>query len=286
MSSALEKATILIEALPYIQVFHGKTVVVKYGGNAMINEELKEAVINDIILMRLVGMRPVIVHGGGPEINAMLEKMQIKSQFVNGLRVTDEATMEVVEMVLNGKINTNIVSQVNHGGGKAVGLCGKDGNLFTCEKVVNQDDLGFVGSIKEVNVQLLLSLMDEGYIPVISPVGGGADGHSYNTNADYAAGKIAQALRAEKLVLLTDVEGIFADPNTRQNLISVLPASKVPSLIEAGTLAGGMIPKVKCCVESLGNGVTSAHILDGRQPHSILLEIFTKKGIGTQIIAD
>ncbi len=283
MSTALEKATVLVEALPYIQLFHGKIVVVKYGGNAMINEELKQAVINDVILMQLVGMRPVIVHGGGPDINDLLNKLKIKSQFVNGLRYTDDATMEAVEMVLNGKVNKGIVSQINHNGGKAVGLSGKDGNLFICEKLV-QPDLGQVGYIKEVNTHILLTLMDQGYLPVISPVGGGEDGKTYNTNADYAAGKIAEALEAEKLVLLTDVEGLFADPETKKNLISVISAADIPPLIEKGIISGGMIPKVKCCVEALSAGVKSAHIIDGRNKHSLLLEIFTDKGVGTQII--
>ncbi len=286
MSSPIEKATILVEALPYIKMFHGKTVVIKYGGNAMINEELKEAVIQDIILMQLVGMRPVIVHGGGPDINAMLKRMNIQSKFINGLRVTDEATMEVVEMVLNGKINPEIVSHVNRLGGKAVGLGGKDGKLFLCEKVTEGPDLGLVGAITQVNVDLLLSLMNEGYIPIIAPTGGGRDGKSYNTNADYAAGKIAEALHAEKLVLLTDVEGLFADPQTRQELISHLHIGEVADLIRQGVIAGGMLPKVKCCVAALKGGVNSAHIIDGRAPHSILLEVFTDEGIGTQIKRD
>lgn len=285
MNTALEKATVLVEALPYIQLFHGKTVVVKYGGNAMVNPELTQAVMNDVMLMHLVGMRPVIVHGGGPEINDLLERLQIPSKFVNGLRYTDEATMEAVEMVLNGKINKGIVSQINYGGGQAVGLCGKDGNLFVCEKLL-EPDLGLVGSIEEVNAHLLLSLMDQGYLPVISPIGGGTDGKTYNTNADYAAGKIAEALNAEKLVLLTDVEGLFADPETQKELISVLHTRDFPKLRDSGVISGGMLPKVKCCVNALKGGVRSAHIIDGRKAHSLLLEIFTDKGVGTKIVAD
>lgn len=285
MSTALEKATVLAEALPYIQKFHGKIVVIKYGGNAMINEELKHAVINDIILMQLVGMRPIIVHGGGPDINALLEKLEIKSTFINGLRYTDQATMNVVEMVLNGKINKDIVSHINCSGGKAVGLSGKDGNMFRCKKV-ESPDLGFVGSIEEINTHLLYSLMDQGYLPVISPVGGGEHGESYNTNADYAAGRIAEALRAEKFILLTDVAGLFADPETKQELISVLPVNEFPALVEKGIISGGMLPKVKCCVNAIQNGVKTAHIVDGRQPHSILLEILTDQGVGTQIVPD
>lgn len=283
MSTALEKATILVEALPYIQLFYGKIVVVKYGGNAMISEELKQAVINDIILMQLVGMKPVIVHGGGPDINAMLKKLDIQSRFINGLRYTDAPTMEVVEMVLNGKINKDIVSHINRGGGNAVGLCGKDGQLFSCSKSKGVD-LGFVGAIDKVNTHILLSLIEQGYLPVISPIGGGADGQSYNINADYAAGKVAEALQAEKLVLLTDVEGLYADPDERKEIISVLPTADVPELMEKGIIQGGMIPKIKCCVSALAAGVHTAHILDGRQAHSILLEIFTDEGVGTKLV--
>jgi acetylglutamate kinase len=283
MNSAINKADILMEALPYIQHFHGKIIVVKYGGNAMINEELKEAVINDLILMQLVGMRPVIVHGGGPEINQMLEKLEIKSQFINGLRVTSPEIMEVVEMVLKGKINSQIVSCINNNGGKAVGLSGKDANLFTCEQFKGKEELGLVGAITDVNTDIPLALMDDGYLPVISPIGGGKNGETFNTNADYAAGRVAEALKAEKLILLTDVEGLYADWENKKDLISVLHAGDVPDLMENGIISGGMIPKVKCCVNALNAGVTSAHILDGRQPHSLLLEIFTKEGIGTMV---
>lgn len=283
MKSTSNKIDILMEALPYIQQFHGKIIVVKYGGNAMINDELKNAVINDLILMQLVGMRPVIVHGGGPEINMMLEKLEIKSEFINGLRVTTPEVMEVVEMVLKGKINSQIVNCINHNGGKAVGLSGKDGNLFTCEQFKGKEELGLVGAITEVNTDILLSLMNEGYLPVISPTGGGKDGATYNTNADYAAGRVAEALKAEKLILLTDVEGLYADWENKKDLISVLHADEVAGLMEKGVISGGMIPKIKCCVNALKAGVTSTHILDGRQPHSLLLEILTKEGIGTMV---
>ena len=284
MNSAIKKANILIEALPYIQHFHGKIIVVKYGGNAMINRELKKAVMDDLILMQLIGMRPVIVHGGGPEINQMLEKLQIKSQFINGLRVTTPEIVEVVEMVLKGKLNSQIVSCINNNGGKAVGLSGKDAKLFTCEQFQGKEELGLVGAITEVNTDILLSLMNDGYLPVISPVGGGKNGETFNTNADYAAGRVAEALKAEKLILLTDVEGLYADRENKQDLISTLRVDDVPALMEKGVIDGGMIPKVKCCVNALKAGVTSAHIIDGRMPHSLLLEIFTKEGIGTMVV--
>ncbi|MGI5891230.1 MAG: acetylglutamate kinase [Bacillota bacterium] len=280
-TQALEKAAILSEALPYIQKFHGKIVVVKYGGNAMINEELKRSVINDLILMHLVGMRPIIVHGGGPEINITLQKMGINTHFVNGQRYTDEAIMNVVQMVLIGKINTEIVSHINHNGGHASGISGVDGNFLRC---VQQDpSLGFVGKVKEVNVDFMLSILNDGLMPVVSPIGFDESGQRYNINADYAAGKIAEAMKAEKLLLLTDVEGIYANPKEKKDIISVLRTSDVPALIEKGVIDGGMIPKVNCCVSALAGGVKSTHILDGRKQHSILLEIFTKEGIGTMV---
>ncbi|MEG1661277.1 MAG: acetylglutamate kinase, partial [Clostridiales bacterium] len=233
MSTAWEKATVLVEALPYIQKFHGKIIVVKYGGNAMINEELKTAVINDLLLMQLVGMKPVIVHGGGPEINSMLKKLSIESRFIDGLRYTDQQVMCVVEMVLTGKVNKEIVSNIGVKGGQAVGLCGKDGNLLVCEQRYGKDgaDIGFVGDIVEVNTELLISLMDKGYIPVISPVGVGRDGQGYNINADSAAGKIAAALHAEKLVLLTDVAGLANTPDKKGSIISYLNVSDVSTLL-------------------------------------------------------
>lgn len=285
MSTAWEKATVLVEALPYIQKFHGKIIVVKYGGNAMINEELKTAVINDLLLMQLVGMKPVIVHGGGPEINSLLKKLSINSHFVNGLRYTDEQVLNVVEMALTGKINKEIVMNIAVKGGQAVGLSGKDGNMLICEQHFgkNGEDIGYVGDIIDVNTDLLNSLLDKGYIPVISPVGMGLDGQGYNINADSAAGKIAAALHAEKLVLLTDVAGLANDPEHTGNVISYLNVNDVPHLLECGVISGGMIPKVECCMHALAGGVHSTHILDGRDEHSMLLEVFTNEGIGTMV---
>jgi len=283
MSTAIEKATILVEALPYIKKFHGKTVVIKYGGNAMINEELKSAVINDLILLQLVGMHPVIVHGGGPEINDLLDRLQIEAHFVNGLRVTDEATMKVVEMVLIGKVNTDIVSHINKSGGRAIGLSGKDDNLLYCHPLAQEYDLGFVGEVEKVNSELLLSVMKDGYIPVVAPVGVGDGGQSYNVNADYAASKIAAALGAEKLVLLTNVKGLYAGNDDKENILSQISGEEAARMIAEGTIAGGMIPKVKCCLEALEGGVSSTHIIDGRQEHSILLELLTNEGIGTMV---
>lgn len=283
MSTAIEKANILVEALPYIKRFHGKTVVIKYGGNAMINEELKSAVINDLILLQLVGMHPVIVHGGGPEINDLLDRLQIEAQFVNGLRVTDEATMKVVEMVLIGKVNTDIVSHINKNGGRAIGLSGKDDNLLYCHPLEQDYDLGFVGEVEKVNSQLLFSVMKDGYIPVVAPVGVGDGGQSYNVNADYAASKIAAALGAEKLVLLTNVRGLYASCDDKENILSRISGDEAARMIAEGTIAGGMIPKVKCCLEALEGGVNSTHIIDGRQEHSVLLELLTNEGVGTMV---
>lgn len=283
--SPIDKAAILVEALPYIRKFHGKTVVIKYGGNAMINEELKDAVLKDVVLMQLVGMRPVVVHGGGPDINAMLDKMQIHSEFIGGQRVTDEAAMRVVEMVLTGKVNTDVVKYLNQNGGQAVGLSGADANLLVAHKKPTPDgvDLGFVGEVESVNTELLNSLLDQGYIPVISPVATGKDAESYNVNADLAAGAVAAALQAEKLVLLTDVEGLFRDYEDKTSLISRLTVDMVPQLKADGVIAGGMIPKIDCCVQAVESGVGSVHILDGRVLHCILLEIFTRKGVGTMV---
>jgi acetylglutamate kinase len=289
----LEKANILIEALPYIQKFHGKTVVIKYGGNAMINDDLKNAVMNDVILMKLVGMNPVLVHGGGPEINQFLNRLNIKSRFVNGLRITDKATMEVVEMVLVGKVNKEIVAQINWYGGKAVGLSGKDGLMIRAKKKFTtvtgehgheeRQDLGLVGEVEEINSDILHTIIEKGYIPVVAPVGVGDRGESYNINADYVAGELAAALQAEKLVLLTDVEGIFADYSDKSSIIRSLKVDEVDPLIKQGVISGGMIPKVQCCVKALMGGVRRTHIIDGRIPHSILLEIFTNEGIGTMV---
>ena len=294
MKDAVEKAGILIEALPYIQKFYGKTIVIKYGGHAMINDELKQAVINDVILMKLIGINPVIVHGGGPEITDMLARLQIPSRFVGGSRVTDDATMEIVEMVLVGKINKEIVALINRHGGRAVGLSGKDANLIQAVKKMGKSidlsgneltqDIGFVGDVKKINPEIIQTVIKEGYIPIVAPVGVGEEGESYNINADYVAGEVATALGAAKLILLTDVEGIFKDYNNKKSLISELELNQVNDLIARGTISGGMIPKVECCVQAVEAGVTTTHILDGRIPHSILLEIFTDIGIGTMVV--
>lgn len=292
--NAIEKANILIEALPYIKEFYGKTIVVKYGGHAMLNEELKRSVIQDIVLMRFVGMNPVLVHGGGPEITQLLQRLGKKSEFVQGQRVTDQETMEVVEMVLVGKINKDIVAQINHLGAKAVGLSGKDGGLITARRKtlrqINADgqevsiDLGFVGEVEKVNPGLLKTLIEHGYIPVVAPIGVGPNGESLNINADYVAGNLAVALHADKLVLLTDVEGVFASAEDKNTLLSTITAAEVERLISRGAIAGGMIPKVECCLAALQGGVSKTHIIDGRLPHSILLEIFTHEGIGTMVV--
>jgi len=293
MLNALEKANILIEALPYIKKFAGKTVVIKYGGNAMINDELKQAVMQDVILMKFVGINPVIVHGGGPEITGMLKRVGKQSEFVGGLRITDEETMEIVEMVLVGKINKEIVALINRFGGKAVGLCGKDANLIQAEKKLGKTyndkgeeefhDIGFVGDVVDINPEIITNLMNEGYIPVVAPVGAGEMGEGYNINADTVAGRIAAALKAEKFFLLTDVEGVFADYEDKDSLISVLQVEPANGMIRQGKIDGGMIPKVECCIEALQGGVETTHIIDGRLKHSILLEIFTDKGIGTMV---
>ncbi|MGE5389764.1 MAG: acetylglutamate kinase [Deltaproteobacteria bacterium] len=280
-----EKAAILIEALPYIKEFYGKTVVVKYGGSAMGDPALKKAVMQDLVLMKYVGMNPIVVHGGGPDITNMLKKMGIESRFVNGLRVTDAETMKIVEMVLVGKINKEIVAGINQIGGKAIGFSGKDGNLIEAEKMISEKDLGYVGEVLQINPQVLAPMINHGYIPVIAPIGVGEDQQqSYNINADHVAGEIAVALGADKLVLLTDVPGILRDQEDHDSLISSLKTTEIPGLIEEGIIAGGMIPKVECCIKALEGGVRRTHIVDGRIPHSILLEIFTNEGSGTMVI--
>lgn len=294
MNNAMEKASVLIEALPYIRKFYGKTVVIKYGGHAMINDELKQAVIKDIILMKLIGINPVIVHGGGPEITDMLKRLNIPSRFVGGCRVTDPATMEIVEMVLVGKINKEIVAMINRYDGRAVGLSGKDANLIQAVKKMGKsvdsegkeltEDIGFVGDVERINPGILQTVIREGYIPIVAPVGVGNEGESYNINADYVAGEIAIALKADKLILLTDVEGIFEDYSNKNSLISELRLDQVDGLIFSGVISGGMIPKVECCVQAVQGGVTTTHILDGRISHSLLLEIFTDRGIGTMVV--
>lgn len=288
MESIIKKAEILIESLPYIQKLHGKTVVIKYGGNAMISDELKNSVMDDITLLKFIGLNPIVVHGGGPDINSMLGSLDIKSEFVNGLRVTDESTMKVAQMVLVGKTNKEIVTLINQKGGKAIGLCGLDGNLIECEKykaVVDgaEKDIGYVGSITKINTKLLEIISKDEYIPVVAPIGVGKDGHSYNINADTVAGEIAIALKAEKLMLLTDVEGVKMSPDSNE-VLSALTAKEVHELIDNKVISGGMIPKVLGCLKALDGGVGRTHILDGRIPHCILLEIFTHRGIGTMIM--
>lgn len=287
------KAGILIDALPYIQGFFGKTVVIKYGGNAMINEDLKKKVIQDIILMKYVGMKPVVVHGGGPDITSFLKKVGKETEFVSGLRVTDKETVTIAEMVLVGKINTDIVSLLNAQGVTAVGLSGKDGDLIKAKKhlavvhengVTKKVDIGFVGDVTKINTEVLNTLLDNGYIPVIAPIGVGKNNESFNINADYVAAEVAGALQAEKLLLLTDIEGIYADYHDKSSLISTLTRKEAQSMIEEGAIAGGMIPKVEACLRALEAGANKTHIIDGRQPHSLLLEVFTPEGIGTEVV--
>ncbi len=287
MQQYIEKAKTLIEALPYIKKFSGKTVVIKYGGSAMLNEELKNTVIQDIVLMKLVGMCPVIVHGGGNEINKLLERIDKKTEFINGLRVTDEETMEVVEMVLSGKINKNIVTYIQKQGLNAVGISGKDGNILTArKKTINGQDAGFIGEIDHVDPGLIKTLVRDDFIPVIAPVAKDMQGQGYNVNADYAASAIAGALQAEKLVFLTDTEGVLKDINDPASLISNIKVTHAEQLIKDGVISGGMIPKVECCIEGVKKGVKTVHILDGRVEHSLLLEVFTDRGIGTMIHCD
>ncbi len=278
------RVRVLSEALPYIQQFAGRTVVVKYGGAAMKDSSLKDTVIRDIVFLACVGVRPVIVHGGGPEINSWLGKLGIEPQFKDGLRVTDAPTMEVVEMVLVGKVNKELVSLINCAGGLAVGLCGKDANLITA-RPDGREGIGFVGEVSSVNINLLDSLLKNGYIPVVSSVAADETGQAYNINADTVAGEIAAALGAEKLILLTDTSGILRDYKDPSTLIPKVDIQQARQLIETGVVSGGMIPKVTCCVRSLAQGVKAAHILDGRVPHSLLLEIFTDEGIGSMIVA-
>ncbi|SCJ12746.1 Acetylglutamate kinase [uncultured Clostridium sp.] len=282
----IHKANILTEALPYIQRLAGKTVVIKYGGNAMTDEKLITTILQDIALLKCVGVNPVVVHGGGPEINKLLGKLEIESKFHNGLRITDGATMEVVQMVLTGKINKDITAQLNCLGVKAIGLCGKDANLIEVVKKPASDgvDLGYVGQITGINQKLLHMLTQDEFIPVIAPVGVGPDGESYNINADTAAAEIAAALQAEKLIFLTDIDGIRLDPQDPESLISVITVERINELIADGTISGGMIPKVQGCIRSIELGVNRTHILNGTIPHPVLLEIFTDKGIGTMVV--
>jgi acetylglutamate kinase len=291
MEKYIEKADILLEALPYIQRFAHKTMVIKYGGHAMEDEELKTNFVRDVILLHYIGLNPVIVHGGGPQIDGMLDKIGKKSQFIEGMRVTDEETMEVVEMVLVGRINKEIVSRINSNGGHAVGLSGADGNLIRARKMwafkkgqegqeKGRIDLGQVGEVESIDPGLLRTFISNKWIPIIAPVGVGSGGEVYNINADLVAGKVASSLEAEKFILLTDVEGVL---DSRKRLISTVDAKNAGRFIQEGTISGGMIPKVKCCLEALREGVQKTHIIDGRVKHAILLEIFTDEGIGTQI---
>lgn len=283
MQKLIEKANILAEALPYIHKLAGKTVVVKYGGNAMLNEEITKTILQDIALLKIVGVNPVLVHGGGPDINALLTKMSIEPVFYNGLRVTDKSTMDVVQMVLCGRINKDITSKLNSLGVKAVGICGKDAKLIEVNKKVSDVDLGFVGEITKINTKLIELLAKDEYIPVIATVGTDKEGNSYNINADTAAAEIASALSAEKLIFLTDIDGIRRDEKDPSSLIPVISVAEIDALIKSGAISGGMIPKVEACVQSVKSGINRTHIINGTIPHPIMLEIFTDTGIGTMI---
>ena len=279
-------AAVLIEALPYLKKFYGKTIVVKYGGNAMIDDALKSQVMQDIALLHYVGVRPILVHGGGPEISAFMKQMGHEPTFVGGLRVTDAATMEIVEMVLAGKTNKGIVSLLNKQGAKAVGLSGKDANLILAYKMESdKGDLGFVGEVAQVNPGILNLLSEQGYVPVVSSVAIGPDGESYNVNADHVAGHIAAAVKASKLVMLTDVEGLFANYPDKASLIHEMDVERAESMIASGAAERGMIPKLEACITAIEGGVERAHLIDGRQPHALLIEIFTDTGIGTMVHA-
>lgn len=276
-----KRAKVLIQAMPYIRKYTGQTIVVKYGGNAMLNEDLKSAVMSDIVLMQLVGINVVLVHGGGPEINDMLNKTGKKSEFKNGLRVTDRETIDIVQQVLAGKVNKSLVQLLSQCGGRAVGLCGLDGKMLMAKKIASAEDLGFVGEIDNVNPLIIMDSIRNGYIPVISTIAGGYDGEVYNINADLAAAQIAAKLNAKKLILMTDIRGLLKDVKDEESLISVVNVSEVPQLKKEGIISGGMIPKIDCCVEAVRSGVNRAHIIDGRLEHSILLELFSDEGIGT-----
>ena len=292
MKKSVERAEILVEALPYIRRFFNKTIVIKYGGHAMVDEELKDNFARDVVMMKYIGIHPVVVHGGGPQIGSLLKKLGKESKFIQGMRVTDEETMDIVEMVLVGKVNKEIVGLINRHGGQAVGLSGKDANLIRAEKYYLSAekmketppeiiDIGLVGKVKEINAALIVSLLADGVIPVIAPTGVGDGGETYNINADLVAGAMAAALAAEKLILLTDVPGVLDRDKT---LIHAMDRERTRRMIDEGTIAGGMFPKVKCCLKALKGGVKKAHIGDGRLKHTILLEMFTDQGIGTEIV--
>ena len=278
-----QRAEILTQALPYIKEYYGKTIVIKYGGNAMINEELKDAVMGDIVLLSLIGIKVVLVHGGGPEITEMLSKVGKKTEFVDGLRVTDKESVEIVQMVLAGKINKNLVNLIQNKGGKAIGLCGIDGHMIKAEKL--DERLGFVGEITDVNVSPILDVLEKGYVPVISTVGFDNDGNTYNINADTAAARIAGQLGAESLISMTDIAGILRDKNDPSTLISKINVSDAPKLMKDGIISGGMIPKVNCSIEAIRRGVKKVFIIDGRIPHAILIETLTDEGIGTMFLS-
>jgi len=280
--SNTERAKILVEALPYIQKYNNKILVVKYGGNAMQSEELKQAVMGDIVLLSLIGVKVVLIHGGGPEITEMIEKVGKKSEFIDGLRVTDQETVDLVQMVLSGKINKGLVNLIQSIGGKAIGLCGADGHMIKAEKL---DDVhGFVGNITEINPQPILDVLEKGYIPVISTVGCDDEGNIYNINADTAASKIAGILKAESFISMTDIRGLLRDKDDEESLIGVVNVSEAPQLVREGIISGGMIPKIECCIEAIRQGVNKVFIIDGRVPHSILIEVLTDEGIGTMFI--
>lgn len=292
IKNSMERAEILLEALPYIKRFYNKTIVIKYGGHAMVDNELKDRFAQDVVMMKYIGINPVIVHGGGPQIGTLLKKLGKESKFVQGMRVTDEETMNIVEMVLVGTVNKEIVGLINRHGGKAVGLSGKDGNLIHAEKYYLSEekvkntppeiiDIGLVGKVKSINSQLIISLAQNNFIPVIAPTGIGDKGETYNINADIVAGEVAAALEAEKLLLLTDVPGVLG---RNKKLINTMTDKDALKLIENGTVEGGMFPKIKCCLKALKGGVKKAHIIDGRLKHAVLLEVFTDKGIGTEIV--
>lgn len=279
-----QRAQVLVEALPYIKKYYNKIIVVKYGGNAMINEDLKEAVMGDIVLLSLIGIKVVLVHGGGPEITEMLGKIGKKSEFVNGLRVTDQESVDIVQMVLAGKINKNLVNLLENKGGKAIGLCGIDGHMIKAKQL--DPKLGYVGEITDVNVEPILDVLEKGYIPVVSTVGYDEEGHTYNINADTAAARIAGQLKCESLISMTDIDGILRDKDDPSTLISKINVSDAPQLVREGIISGGMIPKVNCCIEAIRQGVGKVFIIDGRIPHSILVETLTDEGIGTMFVSE
>ena len=276
------RSQVLIDALPYIQKYNNKVVVIKYGGNAMTNDILKQAVMSDIVLLWLVGIKVVLVHGGGPEINDMLKRLNIESKFINSLRYTDKDTIDVVKMVLSGKVNKELVALLQQNEGKALGLCGIDGEMLLAEKLQSEVDLGYVGKIKKVNTKPILDALDNGYIPVIATVGIGEDGQTYNINADTASSRIASELGAENLILMTDISGLLKDKDDPSTLIKSVNVSEVPFMKRQGIISGGMIPKIDCCVEAVRRGVKRTSIIDGRVPHSILIELLSNEGIGTQ----